>query len=293
MRKIITIANLTAIFILNYTILSNLMNLFDETKEFMNIRSNVELIQEFIVTLPKLEPTANLKIPNPSNIRIDLRNITYYHEGNPEPLYRGLNLVIQPRERVVIMGSIGSGKSTFAKLITRLQTFESGDILINGVSITRIDINDLRRNILYIPQHPKLFNRTLWENISYGLGDDVTEEDIYKFLDGQGMTELSGIFRKRMHDSVGKHGTSLSGGQRQMVWLVRAVLKKSPVVILDEPSASLDPTSTHLVQKMIQHIGKSKTVILITHDKEFTKGMDRLIFFDSGRIIKDIALSKY
>ena len=290
-QKIINISSLTSIFIINYTILSSLMSLFNDTREFMNIRSNVELIHEFIMSLPKEDGNTTKEIPNPNNIKIELKNIMYYHEGNEEPLYNNLNLTILPKQKVAIMGSIGSGKSTFAKLITRLQTFEDGDILINGVSITDIDINNLRKHIIYIPQHPKLFNRTLWENISYGLDNKkITEDDIYAFLKKQNMNELSEIFKKRMHESVGKHGTNLSGGQRQMVWLIRAVLKDSPVVILDEPSASLDPASTQLVHKMIQYIAKNKTVLLITHDKDLTKGMDRLIYFDTGKIVKDVKL---
>lgn len=291
-QKKINISSLTSIFIINYTILSSLMSLFNDTREFMNIRSNVELIQEFILSLPNENHNDMKKIPNPDNIQIELKDIDYYHKGSTEPLYNKLNLIIYPKQKVAIMGSIGSGKSTFAKLITRLHTFDGGDILINGISISKLDINDLRSNILYIPQHPKLFNRTLWENISYGLNKQkITEQDIYNFLNQQNMHDLLDFFQKRMHETVGKHGSNLSGGQRQMVWLIRAVLKNSPIVILDEPSASLDIESSRLVHKMIQYISKNKTVLLITHDKDITKGMDRLIYFDNGKIVKDVKLS--
>jgi ABC-type multidrug transport system fused ATPase/permease subunit len=220
-----------------------------------------------------------------------LKDIVYYHDGTDVPLYNGLNITIRPREKLAIMGSIGSGKSTFAKLITRLQTFQGGDIFLNGVSIKNIDINDLRRKIIYIPQHPKLFNRTLWENLSYGLEDQhISEEQIYEFLESQNMYDIRDIFKQRMHESVGKHGTSLSGGQRQLVWLIRAILKNSPIVIIDEPSSSLDPASTQLVHKMILYIAANKTVLLITHDKNLTKGMKRLIYFDNGAIVKDMQL---
>lgn len=290
--KLIDVSSLTSIFIINYTILGSLMSLFNDTREFMNIRSNVELIQEFISSLPKEENNIKKKIINPNNITIELKDIIYYHEGNDKPLYDKLNLLIKPKQKVAIMGSIGSGKSTFAKLITRLQTFEGGDILINGISISNLDINDLRRNIIYIPQHPKLFNRTLWENISYGLDNKIKRENIYEFLNQQNMYDLKEIFEKRMDENVGKQGSNLSGGQRQMVWLIRAVLKDSPIVILDEPSASLDPASTNLVKKMIKFISKNKTVLLITHDKDLTEDMDRLLYFDTGKIVKDINLKK-
>ena len=120
------------------------------------------------------------------------------------------------------MGTIGSGKSTFAKLITRLQTHQKGKILINEIPIEQIEIDELRGNIVYIPQHPKLFNRTLWENISYGLPtkgpNKITPDVIYNFLHSLELYELEQVFKDRMTKMVGKQGSHLSGGQRQMVY---------------------------------------------------------------------------
>jgi ABC-type transport system involved in cytochrome bd biosynthesis fused ATPase/permease subunit len=101
------------------------------------------------------------------------------------------------------------------------------------------------------------------------------------------MTDLEVIFRERMDKSVGKQGSSLSGGQRQMVWLVRAILKKSPFIILDEPTASLDPESKQLVKKMISLMGEGKTLLLITHDEDLKEGMSRVLTFSKGKIISD------
>ena len=285
----IKIANLVSIFIINYTILGSLMSLFNDCREFMNVKSHVELIQDFVESLPGEEnPNQVKKISNPDNITVRMEHIKYYHDGQEDkPLYEDFNIVIKPQEKIAIMGSIGSGKSTFAKLIARLQTYQSGNIFINDIPLNEIDINDLRDKVIYIPQHPKLFNRTLWENISYGLPSTVTREDIYKFLIDMGMTDLEAIFRERMDKSVGKQGSSLSGGQRQMVWLVRAILKKSPFIILDEPTASLDPESKQLVKKMISLMGEGKTLLLITHDEDLKEGMSRVLTFSKGKIISD------
>jgi ABC-type multidrug transport system fused ATPase/permease subunit len=293
LNKQIKISSLVAIFILNYTILGSLMTMYSDAKEFMNIKSHLELIEEFFNKLPPMEKAQKKgKIGKSDKIDIRLIDIHYHHPGNEEkPIYKGLNLRIYPNQRIAIMGTIGSGKSTFAKLITRLQTHQKGKILINEIPIEQIEIDELRGNIVYIPQHPKLFNRTLWENISYGLPtkgpNKITPEVIYTFLHNLELYELEDVFKERMTKMVGKQGSHLSGGQRQMVWLIRAILRNCPVIILDEPTASLDPNSKLQVKKMIEILGKNRTLMMITHDEDLVDGMDRLIKFDKGKIIHD------
>lgn len=300
LNKKIQISSLVAIFILNYTILGSLMTMYSDAKEFMNIKSHLELIEEFFGTLPPQErrmPKGRLGSPDKVDIR--LVDIYYHHPGNEDkPIYKGLNLRLYPNQKIAIMGTIGSGKSTFAKLITRLQTHQKGKILVNEVPIEEIEIDELRDNIVYIPQHPKLFNRSLWENISYGLPttgpNKITPEVIYNLLHQLELFELEELFKDRMMKSVGKQGGTLSGGQRQMVWLIRAILRNCPVIILDEPTASLDPVSKMQVKKMIELLGNNRTLMLITHDEDLVDGMDRLIRFDKGQVIHDENLkSKY
>jgi len=293
LTKKIKISSLVAIFILNYTILGSLMTMYGDAKEFMNIKSHLELIEEFFGTLPPQEKRVPKgRLGSPDKVDIRFVNIYYHHPGNEDkPIYKGLNLRIYPNQKIAIMGTIGSGKSTFAKLITRLQTHQKGKILVNEVPIEQIEIDELRDNIVYIPQHPKLFNRTLWENISYGLPttgpNKITPEVIYTLLHKLELYELEEIFKDRMMKNVGKQGGTLSGGQRQMVWLIRAILRSCPVIILDEPTASLDPVSKLQVKKMIQLLGNNRTLMLITHDEDLIDGMDRLIRFDKGKIIHD------
>jgi ATP-binding cassette subfamily B protein len=284
----IKVTSLVSIFILNYTILGSLMVLFNDAKDFMNVKSHIELIQKFIDELPNSDTTKQTKkISNPEKLDIRFSDVMYTPDSSKDKIYDNFNLRIYPGQKVAVLGSIGSGKSTFAKLLCRLQTYQAGEIYINGVSTNEIDINDLRDKILYIPQHPKLFNRTLWENISYGLPSSVTKEYVLKFMRDNGFVDLEKIFAKRMDQKVGKQGSSISGGQRSMVWLIRAVLKDSSLIILDEPESSLDPVSRGHVKKMIDILGKKKALIVITHDMEMTDNMDRIITFDKGKIIND------
>jgi len=174
------------------------------------------------------------------------------------------------------------------KLLVGLQSFQGGNIFINEVPITEIDIDDLRSKIIYIPQHPKLFNRTLRENLTYGLPDNIKAEDILKFMKENGFIELEEIFRKRMDEKVGKGGQNFSGGQKGTIWFLRAAMQKANVIIADEPTSALDPQSKIQIKKMIDIIAKKKSVIVITHDNDITVGMDRIITFDKGKILSDV-----
>ena len=289
LTKKITVASLVSIFILNYTILGSLMGLYESSKDFMNLRSHIELIEKFINELPNTDDSKQTKkIPNPEKLDIVFKDVTYQPSTSETKILDKFNLRLYPNQKVAIIGNSGSSKSTAVKLLTRLHTYQGGNIFINGVSLNEIDINDLRDKIVYIPQHPKLFNRTLWENISYGLSSDIKPEDVLNFLNIHKFFDMEKEFNKRMHEKVGKQGSTLSGGQRSIVWMIRAVLKNSPIIVLDEPESSLDPINRANVKKMINVISKNRTLIIITHDMEMTKDMDRIIKLEKGKIISDI-----
>ena len=135
---------------------------------------------------------------------------------------------------------------------------------------------------------PILFDRTLWENISYGFKEgELKREDVLDILEKMGMGELGLIFKNRFDKSVGKKGSFLSGGQRQVVWVLRALLGKAKVIILDEPTSALDDDNKENVKRMIKFLTKNRTLIIITHEKELLEGMDRVIVFDNGAIKND------
>ena len=286
----IPVAGLVSIFILNYTILGSLVSLYDSAKDFMNVKSHVELIQKFIDDLPNTDTSKQIKkIPYPEKgLDIVFKDIEYTHNSAKEKLFDKLNLRIRPFEKIAVMGGIGSGKSSLVRVLCLLQTFQGGNIYINETPITEININDLRAQVLYIPQKVKLFNRTLRENLTYGLPPEVTVDHILKFLRDNGFIELEQIFTKRMDEKVGKNGSGYSGGQMAMIWFLRAAMQKCSLIISDEASAALDPQSRKQIKKMIDIIARDKSVIVITHDEEMTVGMDRIITLDKGKIISDI-----
>jgi ABC-type bacteriocin/lantibiotic exporter with double-glycine peptidase domain len=289
----IQVAALVSIFILNYTILGSLMGLYESSKDFMSLKSHVELIETFISELPTdVDNTKKLTIPNPEKLEIIFKDVDYKHPEAKEKIFDKFNLKIKTGEKIAFIGGIGSGKSSAARIISRLQTYQGGTIFINGVPLDKIDINDLRDRIVYIPQHPKLFNRTLKDNLTYGLPNNITVETILDFLKSNGFDELEAIFRKRLNDKVGKLGSHFSGGQIQIIFLIRAFFKNCSLICADEITSALDPKATKQIQRMIDIIGKNKAIILITHDMEMTKTMDRIITFEKGKIISDINQNK-
>jgi ABC-type multidrug transport system fused ATPase/permease subunit len=282
----IKLNNIVAIFIINYSLFGHLSDFYYDTYAFMNVYTKVEHITKFIESLPIRLSEAKEEIPNPNKIDLVFKNIKFTHPNTEKSIYDNLNLHIPAGQSLAIMGSIGSGKSTIVKLLVRLQKHQEGDIIINETSVERINLNNLRKHIIYVPQHPVLFNRTLWENITYGL-DGVKEEDIYKILDDAGLKDIKDVYKEKMHKPVGKLGTNLSGGQRQIVWLIRCILRESSVIILDEPTSALDEKSRRNVETIIKKLSVGRTLIIITHDRELLMHMDRVIYFDKGEIIQD------
>jgi len=285
----IPVASLVSIFILNYTILSSLVGLFESSKDFIAVKSHIELIEKFINELPNNEAVSKYKkIPNPERLDIVFKDVEYKHPDAKEKIFDKFNLKLYPGEKTAFIGGIGSGKSSAIRILSKLQLYQGGNIFINGIPLNEIEINDLRERIVYIPQHPKLFNRTLEENLTYGLPKDVKSETILDFLKNNGFTELEQIFRKRMHDKVGKLGSHFSGGQIQIIFLIRAFFKKCSLICADEITSALDPVATQQIKKMLNIISKDRSLVLITHDMEMTKDMDRIIKFEKGKIISDI-----
>lgn len=292
------IAALVTIFILNYNILSSLLLYYTNVRNYIRFKGDVKYFNDFMDTFPKEEEISNRTIKNTDyGLNIEIQNIKYKFPGTEDYLYDNLNLSIPVNQNILIMGNIGSGKSTFAKILTGLQRHESGNVLINNVDMSKLNINNVRNNIVYVPQMPILFDRTLWENINYGLpkqkgASKITPETIYSLLNKLEMYDTLEVFKEKMDKPIGKKGSFLSGGQRQIVWLLRCVLKKCKVIILDEPTSALDQHSKENIIKMIKLLSKDRTLIVISHDTDLMEYMERLIVFDKGKIIEDKLLPK-
>ena len=283
-KKTISLSTLSSIIIINYALLGSFMSVYYQTKHLIDLKGRISLFMNYLSKMPKKKNIGNMDIPNnKQGITIEFKDM-YFSYMADKFILNGINLKINPGEHVAFIGKIGSGKSTTAKLIVRLFEYDKGSILLNNTEIRKLSIDSIRNNIRYIPQHPKLFNRTLYENIIYGVKIRISENEILKMIKNLDIHNIYDVFKKKMNKSVGKNGSRLSGGQRQMVWLLRALLKRPSVLILDEPTASMDDKSKVEVFKLVKEIGKKSTVILITHDSLLLDYVDRKIIFENGKI---------
>ena len=293
-KKKLTLDTFVSVFIINYSLLGTFMSLFHEINEYMYTSVNVNLIIDYLNNgIPKKEKKSNNKdiIPTDvikSGLNIIFKDVSFRYDKTLPYVLDKINLEIKPNENIIIKGSIGSGKSTLSKLILKLLTNYEGSITINGVSNKNMDIEDLRENIIYIPQHPNLFNRPLEENLLYGVNERFSIEDILNKLDEVGLTEVKDKFSNMLKSNVGKLGGKLSGGQRQVVWILRSIFSDSKMVILDEPTSSLDEESKEKIMKLIELLSMNRNLIVITHDNDIVDYNlhDRIIIFKKGKIDK-------
>ncbi len=207
-----------------------------------------------------------------------------YHEGLQ--VFEHLNVTIEPKQQVGLVGYSGSGKSTFVNLMLRLFEPQSGVISIDGQDILQVTQDSLRESISMIPQDPQLFHRSLMENIRYGRLD-ASDDEVIEAAKKAHAHEFILQTENKYESLVGERGVKLSGGQRQRIAIARAILKDSPILILDEATSALDSVTEKKIQQGLDNLMKDRTVVVVAHRLSTISHMDRILVFDQGKIIED------
>jgi ATP-binding cassette subfamily C protein LapB len=217
---------------------------------------------------------------------LEFRDVSFTYPGQSTPSLRNLSFSIKPGEKVAILGRIGSGKTTLEKLILGLYRPTEGAVLVDGIDLRQLDPAELRRQIGYVQQDVMLFYGSLRENITLGapLADDAA---IVKAAEIGGILDLVNQHPKGFDMLVGERGESLSGGQRQGVAIARAVINDPPIMLLDEPTSSMDFSSEDDIKRRLTEFSSGKTVVLISHRTSLLDLADRIIVMDGGRIMAD------
>jgi ATP-binding cassette subfamily B protein/subfamily B ATP-binding cassette protein MsbA len=283
LKKEITAEKTISTFIITFSLIRMLENAEQISHSFSRIQSQIQDSEDFFNNISKVNSN-EMKNDNKTFKNGDIVYSHVYHKYGDDFVLENINLTIQKGENVAFVGQIGSGKSTMIKLLLGFQPLRMGHITIGGVETNDVSNKDLRKYIFYIPQKPKLFNRTLYENIIYGLKNPPTRESIIQLLDDLDLNDLKVEFKEKMDIKVGVEGNKLSGGQRQIVWLLRSLFRPSYILVLDEPTASLDPENKKIMISIIQKMSVGKTVIIVTHDDIDTSF--RKVNFNEGRIVK-------
>ena len=217
---------------------------------------------------------------------IEFRNVGFRYPGAPERALDGLSFTIKPGEHVALLGRVGSGKSTIARLILGLYPPEEGLVMIEGSDIRQLDPFDLRAHVGAAMQESVLLTGSVRENIQLGRAR-VTDEELIRVAQISGTHQFMGQIANGYDLKLADRGEGLSGGQRQSIAVARALAGRPPIVLLDEPTSAMDAqTEGALIQRLQEEL-KGRTVILITHRPPLLALAQRIILLDQGKIVSD------
>lgn len=238
-----------------------------------------------IMDAPRERPRDQSFVHRPGlggNIRF--QNVAFKYPGSELEALAGVSFAIREGDRVGIIGRIGSGKTTLAKLLVALYHAQDGSILVDGTDIRSIDPVDLRRAVGYLPQNIALFAGSVRENLLVGApgADDAA---ILRAASLAGLTEIVNRHPKGFDMPVGERGEALSGGQRQTVALARALITDPPILVLDEPTHAMDHSAEERLKAQMQTELTGKTIIIVTHRESLLSVINTLIVMDNGRVV--------
>jgi ATP-binding cassette, subfamily B, bacterial len=209
--------------------------------------------------------------------------VSFEYEQSERVLH-DVSFEINQHEKVALVGHSGAGKSTIVSLILKFYNPTSGEILLKDKDYKNLDHQFIRNNIALVFQENELFSSTIRENVAYG-NPKATEEDIIKALKAANAYSFVSKFPKGIDSEVGERGVKLSGGQKQRIQIARAILKDTPILILDEATSSLDAKSEKEVQEALERLMKNRLVIIIAHRFSTIQNVNQVVVIDNGKIV--------
>lgn len=217
---------------------------------------------------------------------IEFRGVSFAYPGAERPSLSEVSLKIKAGERVAILGRVGSGKSTLQKLAMGLYQPTEGAIMIDGIDMRQLDPAEVRRQIGYVPQDVVLFYGSLRENLMLS-ADNVSDAALVRAAEIANLSEFINTHPQGIDMVVGERGESLSGGQRKSIALARGVINEPPILLMDEPTGSMDHSTEMAVKQHLEKFVKGRTFIVVTHRNSLLDMVDRIIVVDNGRLVAD------
>lgn len=229
---------------------------------------------------------------------IEFKNVSFRYPTRPEPVLSNFNLKIEAGQRVALVGASGCGKSTIIQLISRFYDPDEGAVLIDGVPLKKLKLNEVRQNMAIVQQEPLLFNESIKENIMYGKQDATMQEveqaadyaNALPFIKGDEEVPIDakqpGQQDLGFDRPVGPKGSHLSGGQKQRVAIARAIIGDPKILMLDEATSALDKNSEELVQRALDQVMNGRTSVVIAHRLSTIESADVIHVIEDGRIVE-------
>ncbi|WP_101723595.1 peptidase domain-containing ABC transporter [Eggerthella timonensis] len=257
--------------------------LIGSVSQFMLLKSYLNQVADVTEERGLLEDISGTKVMRHVG-EIELENVAFKFSRFDRYVVCNMNLRIKKGEKVAIVGRSGSGKSTLLKLISGLISPTSGTIAIDGTAVSRYDKGSLRNMICFVPQDPIVFGDTLLENLMLD-GADISHKSRIEVLEASGVSGIAKEMNAGFHSIISENGMNISGGQKQRIAIARSLLKNPSVIIMDEPTSSLDGLSE---KKIIDYIAQcERTVIIAAHRLNTVKKMDRIIVLEDGAVVEE------
>ena len=240
-------------------------------------------INEFLDEKPEISNTN----PNASEIngKVEFKNVSFTYDDTNITALKNINLTVESGETLAILGKTGSGKSTIIELVARLYDTTEGEIFLDDISIEKVNLNDLRNQIGFVPQDPFLFSDSIGNNIKFGK-QDATEKEIITAAKNADVHKNIVEFSKGYETVLGERGVTLSGGQKQRVSIARAIIKNPKILIFDDCLSAVDTETEEKILSNLERVSKSKTTFIISHRVSSAKNADKIIVLDDGKIIQ-------
>ena len=260
--------------------------------EFGIIQSYNTLIHEHVQEEQSEPNINNAWSPYIVSSGLFVDHVTFTVEGRRTPILDGVTFAVGPSQKVAIIGDIGSGKSTLLKILSGLKKPTAGKVFLDGRELTAIETGFNHSLIAYVQQMPLLFNRSVYENIVYGI-PDAARAHVEYLIEQMGLSDAFANLDGGLDASAGKHGANLSGGQRQIVQCLRVMLQNPQVLLLDEVTSSLDTHTKKRLFGLFKVMFQGKIVVMVTHDNDILSLADKVIRMKDGHIMSEEKLRHY
>ncbi|EJS76130.1 ABC transporter ATP-binding protein [Bacillus cereus] len=266
-----------------------LMSLMSISMVFIQIARafpSADRVQQVLNTEVDIMSEANAIEPEQVEGNIDFKNVSYSYTKNNEYVLKDITFSIRKGEKVGIIGSTGSGKSTLTKLLPRLYDVDQGEIRIDGIDIKTYDLQKLRASIGFVPQKALLFSGSIEDNLRYGK-EDATHEELEVAASSACATEFINKLEDSYHYKLTQGATNLSGGQKQRVSIARALVRKPSILILDDSTSAVDAKSEANIQSALRTEYKGTTTLLIASKISSIMDADKILVLDNGELVGD------
>ncbi|CAA0107661.1 ATM1-type heavy metal exporter [Halioglobus japonicus] len=253
-------------------------------REIKGSMANIEKMLQLLDVRPSVNDKAQAPELQPATANIEFRDVSFFYRPDREIL-RGVSFSIDSGEKVAVVGASGAGKSTLVKLLFRFYDLTGGTITIDGIDISEVSKHSLRQAIGIVPQDTVLFNDSVFENVRYG-NPEASDAEVTEAIRLAHLDDFISQLPDGHRTMVGERGLKLSGGEKQRVAIARTILKRSPILVFDEATSSLDSKSEQAILKALREVAKGHTSLVIAHRLSTIIDADKIVVLDQGQVVE-------